>query len=147
MAFLLAFLLGIGWYAKAVLEERDQLRETAAAQQEALKLASKVVTTTSVVMSERVQSSASIKTKAKDVQVAIQRRIPVDAGCVLPASWRVLHDTAATNAEVPAATRGADEETVTPQQAAITVTSNYEVCLDNADRLDKLQQWVEGIRK
>lgn len=144
-AVLVAALIGAGWYAKGVLEERDTLRQTVTDQQETLKLASKVTTVTSSVLSDRVQSAASIQKKAKDVQVEIQKRIPADAACSLSGDWRLLHDTAASNAEVPAAPSGADAQTVTPQEAASTVAGNYALCHDTADRLGKLQSWIEGI--
>lgn len=137
-----------GWKAKAVLDERTALLVTVSAQAMQLTEATKVQAVTTTVLSSRVQSSAAIKTKAKDVEIEIIKRIPVDAGgCNLSGDWRLLHDAATAPAEVPTAPRGAADQTVTPQQAALTVTSNYAVCLDNADRLDKLQLWIGGISK
>lgn len=146
VALALAALAYVGWSVKATYAERDTLKTTVAAQEETLKLASKFTKVTSTVLSARVQSSTSIKQKAKNVQVEILRQLPTDpGGCSLPPAWRVLHDAAASNDEVPDASRGTDAETVPPQQAAITVTENYSICHDNADRLGKLQQWVRGV--
>lgn len=145
-AAVLAAVLFIGYQYKAVTTERDQLLQTVATQQETLRLTKKVEATTATVMSARVVSSSSIKKKAKDVQVEILKRIPdTPAACQLSGDWRLLHDSAATADALPVAPSGTDAEAVTAQEAALTVTGNYEICNDNADRLDKLQQWIEGV--
>lgn len=147
----LATALGaFGAYARGVLADRAALRIEVAAQAETLKLASRHAKVTETVLSARVQSSAAIKERAKDVQAAIQVRLPGGpAGCVLPPDWRVLHDTAATDSELPPAPSGADGAPEAPEasasEALSTVAENYEIANDNADRLRKLQEWVRGV--
>jgi hypothetical protein len=142
----LALLLAAGWQAKSVVNQRDQLLLEVAAQAAQLANATKVQEVTSTVLSSRVQSTAAIKTKAKNVQSEIIKRIPVvPVSCNLTGDWRVLHDESTTNDALPPATTGADAPTVTPVEAAITVTNNYAICLDNSDRLVKLQLWIKGV--
>lgn len=146
VAILVAAMAVLGGYElRSLVAERDSLKETKEVLQEQLRQAGKVTTTTATVLTSRVQSSASIKQNAKEVQVEIEKRIPVAGNCVLPADWRVLHDAAAEDVPVPDATGRADAAAVTAQEAARTVTSNYELSHDNSDRLEKLQQWIEGV--
>jgi hypothetical protein len=137
--------IGSGWYAKSAITERDALKVQVSALQTDLRFASKATAVTSKVLTARAKSVSSIKSKAKDVQVEIEKRLPDVAACVLPPDWRVLHDAAAADEEVPPAAERADAAAVTPKEAARTVARNYEACHDNSDRLLRLQQWVEGV--
>lgn len=144
----LAVLAFAGYYVNAALTERDTLRLKVTLLNASLASALDASKVTEAVLSSRVQSSAAIKTKAKNVQVEIEKRLPDSpTACVLPADWRVLHDAAATGDEVPPATSGTDAATVTAKEAASTIADNYEASLDNADRLLKLQQWIEGVSR
>lgn len=143
VAAIVAAIAYAGWSIRSTYAERDSLKTTVAAQAETLKLAAKVTTVTSEVMSARVQSAASIKAKAKDVQVEIHKRL-AGGKCSLPGDWRVLHDSAA-DGETPPPTSGTDGPTVTAEEAASTVADNYETYHDTADRLTKLQQWIQGV--
>lgn len=131
--------------------DRAALKVTVAAQQETLRLASKFREVDTKVITKRIQSIKYIKQKAASVQQEIARTpevIYVSApGCVLTGTWRVQHDAAATGTEIPATPGRVDAPAVTPKEAASTVAGNYETCLDNADRLQGLQDWIRGINK
>lgn len=143
VATVVAAIAYAGWAVKSTYAERDSLKTTVATQAETIKLANKVTSVTSEVMAARVQSAASIKSKAKDVQVEIHKRLTGDQ-CRLSGDWRVLHDSAAAG-ETPPTSGGTDGPTVTPEEAASTVADNYETYHDTADRLSKLQLWIKGV--
>ena len=65
-------------------------------------------------------------------------------GCdgVLPGGFRVLHDAAATGAELPDPAAAADAPAVSAQDAAATVADNYGTCHEVSEQLTALQQWV-----
>lgn len=134
-------------YVRHAVEERAALRQQVATQQETLRLAQRFARVNTRVVTQRLQSAAAIKERADVVQLEIERRLPADPVCVLPPDWRLLHDAAATDTEVPAAARGIDAPSVTPREAARTVAKNYESCHDTADRLHRLQDWVRSVTK
>jgi hypothetical protein len=135
----------VGLSIRHAYEQRAELRLQVAAQQETLKLAERHAKVNTRVITKRLQTSAAIKERAESVQVEIEKRLPDVAVCVLPPDWRLLHDSAATDSAVPPASGGADAASVTPKEAARTVAENYETCLDTADRLHRLQDWVRGV--
>ena len=128
--------------------EREFLKARVATQEETIKLVKRASQATSTVLSNRAQSKAAIHERAKDVQEAIIIRIPADASaCVLPPDWRLLHDAAATDSGVPPAASGTNAGAVTAQEAARTVSENYEQYHDTADQLRALQQWIRSVSK
>lgn len=150
LPYLLAAVI-TGYIAFALVDashERQYLKDKVATQEEVIKVVKRTASTTSSVLSTRAQSKAAIQERAKDVQEAITIRIPADAGtCVLPPDWRLLHDAAAADSGVPPATSGTDAPAVTPQEAARTVSENYERYHDTADQLRALQQWIRELSK
>lgn len=143
VAVLLACLAALTWVYHSVKADALKLRtQNTELVQENTDLRN-VADLTSAVLSARVESSARIKTVTKEIVREIPARIPDDA-CALPPGWRLLHDAAAAG-QVPEASAGADGAPVPAQTAALTMAENYGTCLDNADRLDKLQTWVKGV--
>jgi hypothetical protein len=68
-----------------------------------------------------------------------------DPGCpVLPAAWRLLHDSAASGTD-PAAQPRVDVPGPSPQIAAATVTENYGACRITAARLGACQEYVRTV--
>lgn len=75
---------------------------------------------------------------------AIVREVPVYVAadsCPLPGGFRLLHDAAAEGT-VPDPASIADAAPVEAQDAARTVAGNYGSCLETAQRLTSLQEWV-----
>lgn len=72
----------------------------------------------------------------------VYKYVPVAAdSCPLPPGWRVLHDAAATGT-VPDPSGQPNAAAVTPREAAKTILWNYGAALENAARLEALQEWV-----
>lgn len=63
---------------------------------------------------------------------------------VLPAAWRVLHDSAASGVD-PAAQPGTDVPGPSPQVAAATVAENYGAARITAERLAACQHYIRTV--
>lgn len=86
------------------------------------------------------------KQKATNAKV-IERIVQVDrfvpaTSCPLSGGFRVYHDAAAEDKELPDPTAKSDAPAVTAKEVAVTTATNYGICHDNADRLEALQNWV-----
>lgn len=62
----------------------------------------------------------------------------------LSGGFRLLHDAAASGEPLPGPAAGADAAPVAAQEAAATVTSNYEACRANAETVKGFQEWARG---
>lgn len=71
-----------------------------------------------------------------------------DAGCVIPKSFVVLHDSSSRN-EVPDSTGGIDESASTTKLSTVTetVVGNYTIYHQTAEQLKALQEWVKTQEK
>lgn len=101
---------------------------------------------------EAVAAPLAVKQEAAQVKIrtvtkTLIEKVPVyvqaDA-CPLPGGFRLLHDAAAANVEVPDATGLVDAAPVPAADAASTIVSNYGIARSNAARLVGLQEWVKA---
>ena len=92
--------------------------------------------------------------RVRTVTRTLIQKVPVyvtpkaDAGCGVPDGFRLLHDAAA--AGVPPAAEPAGKSADTPSGLALsavadTVTTNYGVCHETAERLKGWQDWWAGV--
>ena len=79
----------------------------------------------------------------KDKQIA--QKITHSDSIVLPADYRVQHDTAAQPDATPAG--NANAAPVAAAAFADTVSNNYAACHDNAAKLTALQAWVKSLQR
>ncbi|MES2909846.1 MAG: hypothetical protein V4718_00570 [Pseudomonadota bacterium] len=80
------------------------------------------------------------------VTETILKEIPVYVkadDCPMPAGFRVLHDAAA-DGRLPDPAAIPDAASVPAQDVASTVTQNYGICHQTAQRLTSLQEWVNA---
>lgn len=85
---------------------------------------------------------AQVRTVFKTITKEIPTYVQADA-CPLPAGFRVLHDAAAYGV-VPDPAGVPDAAPVAAQDAAVTVTDNYEIAHATAERLAGLQAWIRA---
>jgi len=101
-------------------------------------------------------SQQAAQDRVRVVTRTITKEIPVyvtpqaDAGCVVPDGFRLLHDAAA--AGVPPAAEPAGKPADAPSGLALsavadTVTTNYGICHETAQRLRGWQDWYAGASK
>ena len=76
----------------------------------------------------------------------ILRNAKVDDSIILPSSFRVFHDSAATNT-VPAPADFANAASVSIADVAETINTNYGTCQENITQLQSLQDWIRQQAK
>lgn len=71
-----------------------------------------------------------------------------DAGCVIPKSFVLLHNSASRN-EIPDTTGPIDDSASTTKLSAVidTVAGNYTIYYETAEQLKALQDWVKQQEK
>lgn len=90
-----------------------------------------------------VKAQTKVRTITKTIIEKVNVYVPIDS-CPMPYGFRVLHDSAAANVEVPSTTSIVDGSTVPAQDVAGTVIENYGTCHATATRLSGLQAWVHS---
>jgi hypothetical protein len=70
----------------------------------------------------------------------------VDDSIILPSSFRVFHDSSATNS-VPSSTDFANAQTVSIADVTETINTNYGTCQENIIQLQSLQDWIKQQAK
>jgi hypothetical protein len=117
---------------EAVIESE---RHTVQAITEQVLVTDKVVTDYSAAVGQVQKRSREILRDAK-----------VDNSIVLPSSFRVFHDSAATNS-VPSSTDFANAATVSIADVTETINANYGSCHENIIQLESLQDWIKQQAK
>ena len=100
------------------------------------------------VLQQAAQDHVRIVTRTLIRKVPAYVTLQADAGCVVPDGLRLLHDAAA--AGVPPAAEPAGKSADAPSGLALsavaeTVTANYGICHETAERLKGWQSWWAGI--
>ena len=137
-------LLSLGLYAGHVYHERNTLLDKAAAQAEIEQLIKRSARADIAALTGRMVDRTRIVTITKEIIREVPSLVPAGTPD-LPPGFRVLHDAAAQG--VSPASRGADGSPVPAQDAAEAVADNYGTALDNASRLQRLQQWIADQSK
>lgn len=140
LAALALALFGFGFVKGAEHEESAQAARDLATERGTVKLAGQRVAVSAKVDAQVTPVITKIKTVTKETISYVPVYVPTGS-CPLPGGFRVLHDAAAQGL-LPDAAGIPDAAAVAPDAAAETVVGNYGTCLENAARLDGLQEWV-----
>ena len=72
-----------------------------------------------------------------------------DVACLIPGGLVRLHDSAAQAVHLPGTTGPLDATArpATCRAVVVTVAGNYDTCLETADRLTDLQNWLRDVRR
>lgn len=92
------------------------------------------------------QKSNAAQVRVRTVTKTIVQEVPTyvsSSDLPLSPSFRVFHDAAAAG-QLPDAGRIADAAAVRVDSLAETLAWNYGACLENAERLRGLQEWVRA---
>ncbi len=122
------------WDRQVAATEQAVREETAVHQQ--------VITKT---VTKFVEKAAQEKVVYRDIIREVPNYVPSDLP-VLPGSFRVLHDAAATGSALPegGGAGGVDAGAVSPENVAVILTENYSACRLDKERLRLLQEVVRG---
>lgn len=141
LAAVAALILGYFAWADHIGDVREeQVRAEYAKQVKAVDTKREAVTPPIALKFSR--QSERIRTVTKE----IIKEVPVYVSandCPMSPGFRVFHDAAA-NGEFPDPARIADAAAVPADALANTVADNYGTCLENANRLTGLQEWVRA---
>lgn len=95
-------------------------------------------------VTEYVDRVKTVYLKGETIIKRIPHYVPADAPD-LPGGWRLLHDAAATGAELPETPGDVQAEPVSAQAAAETVSGNYTACRAELLKLQGLWDWSNGV--
>ncbi|MFN3914750.1 MAG: hypothetical protein ACK4K3_07505 [Aquabacterium sp.] len=139
--------------ADRVTEQRDTLLQRTKVLEGRLIQARREVLEAQSIAAARAESSEKIRTVTKEITREVPTFLPAIPGpggqpVFLPAGFGLLHDAAALGRPEllrTSSTSGADGAPVRVDSVATTVIDNYGTCRDNADRLEKLQDYVCSV--
>lgn len=144
VVMVLAGLFTAGWVNGRNHNERQWQARIAAQQRHVEQVQSKQAAAAAQVVTQYVDRVRVVHEAGATITKEIPVYVSRDA-CPLPGGFRVLHDAAATG-QPPDPTRPVDASPVAVDDAAETVTGNYEACRANAEQLTALQDWVRQMR-
>jgi hypothetical protein len=143
---LLLALLALGWFSYSQhvsLHEKDvQLGALA----DDLKQSRRIGEVDRIALQGRLVAATHNLSTMKELQRAVPAQVP-DGTPALPPGWRVLHDAAAEGVQLPDPASSAPAAPVAAAEAAATVIRNYGSCRDQDDAYQRLQQWLQGVKK
>ena len=145
---LAAALIGFGWVKGA---GHVQARWDAAVQQQSLQTAAlreRQAQATVKVVTEYVDRVRVVREKGDTIIKEVPVYVPVqaDAACTINRGFVRLHDAAAAG-ELPEPAGNADASAAGLALSAVatTVTTNYQTCHENAEKLRALQKWIREM--
>ncbi len=135
-----AALVGFGFVKGAAYEQRAQNAREVAAERATTQRVLHRVRVTQEVDAKYTPQIDRIHVITETITKEIPKYVSVN-DCPLSPGFRLLHDAAAQG-QLPDAAGIADAAAVPAPDIAATVTDNYGSCLENAKRLEGLQEWV-----
>jgi len=106
-------------------------------------LAAKQAQATTQVVTQYVDRVRVVKTRSNDIIKEVPIYVSSSSSCDLPGGFRVLHDAAASQGELPDPARAADAPPVSVKDVAASVAGNYATYHEVAEQLMALQSWVK----
>ena len=145
-AAIAAALFGLG-YLKGSESRNAEVAHLVAAIQTATNKAKELMDRDPIIQKEIVVQYRDRIVKVKEVEPELQSQVEVirakHPDCVLPAEFRLLHDTAASGDSPPDPAPGVDGPAEVPcDVAAEIIARNYTAARENAEQLKSLQEWV-----
>lgn len=142
-------LFGFGWIKGASHVQTQWDAATAAQQQALAQVQTRQTQATVQVVTQYVDRIQVVREKADTLIQEIPVYVPVqaDAACTVHRGFVSLHDAAAAG-DLPEPTRDPDApaEGLALSAVAATVVTNYQTCIENAEQLKALQDWIRQTR-
>ena len=149
LAVLCIALFGFGWLKGASHVQARWDAATAAQQQAQAQVQVRQAEATVQVVTQYVDRIQVVREKGDTLIQEIPVYVPVqaDAACTVHRGFVRLHDAAAAG-ELPEPARDADApaEGLALSAVAATVVTNYQTCIENAEQLKALQDWIRQTR-
>jgi len=142
-------LVGFGWLQGASHVQAQWDAATAAQQQVQAQEQIRQAEATVQVVTQYVDRIQVVREKGDTLIQEIPIYVPVqaDAACTVHRGFVSLHDAAAAD-ELPTAPGDADApaEGLALSAVAANVVTNYQTCIENAEQLKALQDWIRQMR-
>ena len=149
LAALCIALFGFGWLKGASHIQAQWDAASAAQQQAQAQAQTRQAEATVQVVTQYVDRIQVVREKGDTLIQEVPVYVPVqaDAACTVRRGFVSLHDAAATG-ELPEPARDTDApaEELALSVVAATVVTNYQTCIENAEQLKALQDWIRQTR-
>jgi hypothetical protein len=139
---LVVALFGAGVYQGIRIGEASCREAVIESQTHTIQAVSEQVLVTDKVVTNYTKAVGQVQKRSREILTNAK----VDDNIILPSSFRVFHDSAASNT-VPSSTDFANAETTTIKDAAETIGTNYGSCQENILQLQSLQDWIRQQAK
>ncbi len=133
-------LLAVGWVKGASHEQAKADAANLSATARTAIVRQRQAEATVQVLTQYVDRVRTVHVAGETIIKEVPVYVPSDSPA-LPGGFRVHHDAAALG-ELPDPARVADADPAPAQDVAATVAANYLTCLENAEQLTALQEWV-----
>jgi Ethanolamine utilization protein EutJ (predicted chaperonin) len=135
-------LFGAGLYQGVGIGEASCREAVIESQTHTIQAVSEQVLVTDKIVTDYTKAIGQVQKRSRE----ILRNAKIDDSIILPSSFRVFHDSSATNS-VPSSTDVIDAATVSIADVTETINTNYGTCQENITQLNSLQEWVRNQSK
>lgn len=135
-------LFGAGVYQGIRIGEASCREAVIESQTHTIQAVSEQVLVTDKIVTDYTKSIGQVQKRSRE----ILRNAKIDDSIILPSSFRVFHDSAATNS-VPSPADFANARTATIKEVTETINTNYGTCQENIVQLQSLQDWIKQQSK
>ena len=135
-------LFGAGVYQGIRIGEASCREAVIESQTHTIQAVSEQVLVTDKIVTDYTKSIGQVQKRSRE----ILKNAKIDDSIILPSSFRVYHDSAATNT-VPAPADFANAASVSIADVTETINTNYGTCQENITQLQSLQDWIRQQSK
>ena len=135
-------LFGAGLYQGVRIGEASCREAVIESQTHTIQAVSEQVLVTDKIITDYSATIGQVQKRSRE----ILRNAKIDDSIILPSSFRVFHDSSATNS-VPSSTAFANAQTVSIADVTETINTNYGTCQENITQLESLQDWIRQQAK
>ena len=134
---LVVTLFGTGVYQGIKIGEASCREAVIESQKHTIQTVTEQVLVTDKIITDYSATVGQVQKRSRE----ILRNAKIDDSIILPASFRVFHDSSAKNS-VPSSTDFIDAAPVSIADVTETINANYNSCHENIALLQSLQEWV-----
>lgn len=135
-------LFGAGVYQGIRIGEASCREAVIESQTHTIQAVSEQVLVTDKIVTDYTKAIGQVQKRSRE----ILKNAKIDDSIILPSSFRVFHDSAATNS-IPSSTDFIDASPISIADVTETINSNYETCKQNFTQLESLQEWIRQQAK
>ena len=135
-------LFGAGVYQGIRIGEASCREAVIESERHTVQAITEQVLVTDKVITDYTKAIGQVQKRSRE----ILRNAKIDDSIILPSSFRVFHDSAATNS-VPSPADFANAASVSIADVTETINTNYGTCQENITQLQSLQDWIRQQAK